>query len=340
MLMEAAPQVDPDFKIMLMPDMNAEFKGEKEPVKLTKAIQTLGNYPSALRLDDGKLVICPFLTEARTPEWWKSWIDSMKDAGTPVAFMPMVLGQANWKEGYGSIAFGASEWGPRSPAAVAGMRDTPAQYHKKGLIWMAPVAPQDMRPKDFIYWETKNTVAFRMMWENAIKGEADWVQLITWSDYSEATEILPSSGTQYLFYDLTTYYATWFKTGEQPKIVRDVLYYSHRLHSTEAEPDLTKQKKKFTRRENEPDSNQVELLAFLKEPGTLQIELAGKTYTQEAPAGITSFMVPLANGRPRFKLIRGGNPTINFEGNWEISDKITYQNFLYCGGSSSRPPVN
>ena len=56
---------------------------------------------------------------------------------------------------------------------------------------------------------------------HAIDGGADWVQLITWNDYGEHTEIAPSTGTQHAFYDLTAYYTAWFKTGAAPRIVRD-----------------------------------------------------------------------------------------------------------------------
>ena len=71
---------------------------------------------------------------------------------------------------------------------------------------MAPVRPQDCRPRAGMAGEAHNSELFRAMWQTAIDYNAGWVQLVTWSDYSEGTEIAPSTGTRWAFYDLTAYY--------------------------------------------------------------------------------------------------------------------------------------
>jgi hypothetical protein len=264
----------------------------------------------------------------------------MKNGGNDIAFLPLFQGWERFAKDFAPISFGFSDWGARSPKVQAAGHKAPAHAHQHVSVWMAPVASQDMRPRAQIYFEAGNSETLRVMWENAILGGADWVQLITWNDYSEHTEVSPSTGTQYAFYDLSAYYITWFKTGEPPKIVRDVLYYFHRTQPTDARPDITKQVKRFSLAGgSDPPRNEIELLAFLSMPGTLEIELRGKVNRIEAHAGMTSFRIPLDNGRPIFRLLRDGRTVKSVQSAFEISDQVVYQDLLYRGGSSSRPPL-
>ena len=336
-LLDAAARADPGFKILLMPDMEAVFKGQ--PGKLKEAVHALAKHPAVLRLDDGRLVVSPFNAQNRPAEWWKEWLGEMKKEGVEIAFVPLFQGWERYAKDYAPISAGLSDWGWRVPTGNRQWRSVPARAHKYAPIWMMPVAPQDMRPNQMIYWEAGNSESYRVIWEAAIEGGADWVQLITWNDYSEHAHIAPSLCTQWAFYDLAAYYAQWFKTGQRPAIVRDVLYYFHRTQPTTAAPDAAKQPKRFAVQGGEKPRDEVELLAFLVQPGTLEIEIAGQKQQKEADAGSTSFKVPLAKGRPVFRLLRAGKEVLKVVSQFEISDRIVVQDLLYRGGSSSRPPV-
>ena len=211
LLLDAAQRVDPAFPILLMPDMEAEFKAH--PERMADACRELGAHPAALRMPDGRLVVSPFNAQNRDAAWWKGWLDGMKAAGTPVAFLPLFQGWERHAKEFGPISAGMSDWGWRVPGWNRRWRDVPGRAHAFAPVWMMPVEPQDVRPKDGTYWEAGNSESFRVMWENAILGGADWVHLITWNDYSESAEIAPSTGTQYAFYDLAAFYAAWFKMG-------------------------------------------------------------------------------------------------------------------------------
>ncbi len=335
MLLEAANRKGDGFKIMLMPDIEA-FK--TIPESLTNLIKTLAAYPAAYRLKDGRLVVAPYNAQGLTATWWTNWLTSMKNQGIDIALFPVFQDWSKYAPTYAPISYGMSDWGWRSTKIQASWKDVPAKAKAFGPLWMMPVAPQDMRPYSQTYSEAANSAEYRVMWENAIQGGADWVQLITWNDYSENTSIRPSTRTQYSYYDLTAYYTTWFKTGTKPEIKRDVLYYFYRIHSTSAP---TIQSKPFTTAAGtDAPSNQIELLAFLVSPGTLEIEIDGKVTRQDAPAGMSSFLVPLSNGKPIFRLLRENNSIIVLPGAFEINNMITYQNLLYYGGSNSRPAVN
>lgn len=334
MLLEAADRTDRGFKIMLMPDMDV-FKSI--PDSLARVIRTLNTYPAAYRLADGRLVVSPYNAQQMSAAWWSFWLATMKNQGIDIAFVPVFQDWSKYAPGYSSISYGMSDWGWRSPKTQTSWRNVPAQAKAYASVWMMPVAPQDMRPKSQTYAEAGNSEEYRVMWENAILGNADWVQLITWNDYSEHTCITPSIGTQYSFYDLTAWYTTWFKTGTMPEIKRDVLYYFYRIHSISASHQ---QPKPFAiAAGTDIPRNEIELLAFLVSPGILEIEINGKKSRRDASAGMSSFKVPLAQGFPIFRLLRGNKTKIVLKGAFEINNTITYQNLLYYGGSNSRLPV-
>ncbi len=232
--------------------------------------------------------------------------------------------------------YGASSWGVRTVAGAAGLHDVPAQVHAAGLLWMGPVAPQDSRPKDFNFTEANNSAAFRAQWDAAITGGADWIQLVTWNDYSEDSEISPSSQTNDAFYDLSGYYTTWLKTGAQPPIERDALYYFHRAHSMDptVAPPSAMQTMPFTAVNGSTMANDIEVVGFLTAPGTLEIDVGATTQTLDVPAGIQSFTIPLVEGTPTFKLVRGGSTVVTLTSATAIDNTIAYQDPLYHAGAS------
>lgn len=338
-LMDVANSIDTGFKVMLMPDMEAEFK--QKPGNLLPALRILARHPAAYRLADGRLVVSPYNAQNQNVAWWKSLLATLKAEGIDVAFFPVFQGWSGYAPTYAAISYGMSDWGDRSPTVNRSGIFTPSRVHAYGTKWMAPVSPQDARPKDFIYWEARNSENYRVMWENAIRGGADWVQIITWNDYSESTEVAPSSGTQWSFYDLTAYYTTWFKTGTMPAVNRDMLMYFHRKHSTAAAANLAKQTRPYGRvTGSDTAANDVEVLAFATAASTLELTVGGKTTTQSVAAGMTSVRVPLAEGTPSFRLLRGGAAVATVMSGFPINNSITYQDLLYRSGSSTRALVN
>ena len=334
MLLDAAAEIDPEFKIVLMPDMEA-FKDKTD--KIAGAIKTLGSYPAAYRLNDGRLVVAPYNAQNQNAEWWKNWLMQMKSVGTDIAFFPTFQEWKKHAEAFAGISYGMSDWGWRSVSTQSSWVDVPMEAKSYGPLWMMPVCPQDMRPREQRYWEAENSSQYRLMWENAIIGSADWVQLITWNDYAEHTVIAPSSGSQYAFYDLTAYYVTWFKTGIEPVVTRDVLYYFYRNHSTLVLPKKQAKPMKVDHGSDKP-SNQIEVLAFLPSPGILEIEINGIRKRTDAQAGINSFKIPIIAGQPIFRLIRNHETEITLPGAFPIVNEIDYQNLMYYGGSNSRLP--
>jgi hypothetical protein len=211
-----------------------------------------------------------------------------------------------------------------------------------------PIDPQQFRPKDYMYWEAGNSAAFRSGWTSAIAGHSTWVQLVTWNDFSESSQIQPYSdatlrsdiGTGY--YNLTGYYAAWFTSKVQPTITHDVLYYFYRREPSGAagakQSELDQVLGGVAQAQDE-----IELLAFLTAPGVLKITIGGQTYTQDAPAGVTSFKIPSQPGTPLFTLSRNEADVFSFQGGVEIyghsgipSGEI---DMTYWSGSASKSAV-
>lgn len=339
MLLDAAKRVDPGFHIVLMPDMTSAFSGTDAAARteIVTAMKSVASHPSVYRLADGKVVISPFGADKRSASWWSSVVGDLKAAGVEVALLPLYV--SPWEAATKTLAatvplYGTSTWGPRTVAGALGLADAAKKAHDLGLVWMAPVAPQDSRPKDLIFTEPTNSKAFRTLWDSAIAGDADWVQLITWNDYSEDSEIAPSSQIHGAFYDLTAYYTTWFKTGVQPTIARDALFYFHRVQDMSIAPDLTKQKNAYMPVNGAAPVNEIELVAFLTAPGTLEIEIGGKVQKADVPAGIQTLRAPIAAGSPKFSLIRSGTTVVSVTSSSPITATVVYQDPLYHAGSS------
>jgi hypothetical protein len=335
-LFNAAAVVDPTFKCVIMPDMAAEFS--TEPNNVVPAIEALAKSPAAYRLADGRLVVAPFDAQLQSPTWWKNILAELKTAGVNVAFVPLFQGWRTYSTAYASISYGFADWADDNPVGSAMFNGaSPASaVHKYVTTWMAPVSPQDFRPKDLDYQEAENTTNYRINWQGAIANNADWVQVVTWNDYSESTEISPSSKTQYSFYDLTAYYIQWFKTGVQPAITHDVVYYLHRAQPSSVIPNPAVQPDQYVNYGSTATSNNLEILSFMTKPSTIKIVDGASVTTQNVPAGMTSTMVALQPGQISFQVIRSGATVTSGVSPWAVGLTAPYQNFLYEGGSSSR----
>lgn len=341
MLLAAAQAVDSRFKIVVMPDLSALGSDSAAVVQI---IAAAANSPAAYRLSDGSLVVSAFDAGLASAAWWQSVLNTLSGQGIKVAFVPTFLGWSGYAAAFAPFSYGFGDWGTATAPASAAMQSAPATVHSTyNKIFMMPVDPQQFRPKDTLFWEAGNSGAFRSAWNSAIQGDADWVQVVTWSDFSESSEVQPytdatlnpSIGTGY--YDLNGYYAAWFSTGQQPTITHDVLYYFYRREPTTAAASA--QSTMDTTTSTPAASDNIELLAFLTAPGELSITIGGNTYTQSAKAGVTSFTIPTQPGIPQFALSRNGAPVFAFNGGVQIYGMSglpsQVEDLTYWSGSAS-----
>ncbi len=339
-MIDIAAQEFDDFYVLVMPDMNSL----SDPGDFVKIVRALNNKPAAYRLADGTLVVAPYLADNYSPTWWVQQVDKLRAEGIKLMLWPVYQGWGEdledfisaYPSRYRDYLYGVSDWGPRTPTAGGRLGAAVASAHAQGVKWMSPVAPQDMRPKSMIFTEAGNSEALRNLWMSAINGGADWVQLISWNDYSEATEIAPSTGTGFGFYDLSTYYVQWFKLG-RPAIKRDAVYAFYRPHHSDAPlAPSSPQSLVMQAMNGEAPRDQIEMVAFLKAPAKLQIEINGYVYEKQAAAGMAVFRIPLTEGTPIFNVVRNGKVVESMRGAVDITGNVEIQNLLYHGMSSRR----
>jgi hypothetical protein len=213
---DSAAALAPNFYLVLEPD--GDILKSATSAQMASLVLQLATSPNIFKLPDGRPLLVPFGPNAESPEYWQEVVMRLEHAGQKVAFVPDLVGFVGNYKRFASISPGMSFWGPRDRLTATSrllQREINAA-RADGKIWMQPVTPQDARPKNMIFWEAENTTLFRTLWQQAMDYKAKYVHIITWNAYAEATQIAPSSGTQFLFNDLAAYYIAWFKTGVPP----------------------------------------------------------------------------------------------------------------------------
>lgn len=303
-LCAAAQAVDPAFRILLMPDMEAEFKAS--PGKLVPFLAEAGRHPSVMRLEDGRLAVAPFNAQAQSPEWWR---DTIAAAGGPerIAFVPLF--QAWWKhrDAYRALCWGMGDWGASawSEESGEGRRGAPAAARALGLPWFSPVRVQDFRARSQLTFEAGCGRMLDASWRTAIDGDAAWAHLITWNDYAEGTEFAPSTATGCAPLLMTAWYARRFTSGAWPAVEDDALVWSTRIQRLADAP--------LPFRLVGSAVEESEATVFARAPAELVWEFAGSAERVPVPAGVTVVRRPLAEGPVRLRLERAGTAVAQSE---------------------------
>jgi hypothetical protein len=343
-LLQASRNVDPGFKIMLMPDMTGTNMLAKDAPTMAKYLAQLGASPAAYRLADGRLVVSPFTAERKTVSYWTEVMSIMKNTyGTPVAFLPLFQDERKWRDAFDPISYGMSNWGNRNPAGnnpTTTHADSPkgriAAVHALGQTWMQPVSVQDQRPRAGIFDEAQNTQNLRNTWQIARENGAELVQLPTWNDYPEGTQIAPSAENGWSYLDMSAYYLSWYKTGSAPKVVRDAVYVTHRKQPHAALPSYAQTLLMKLRGGSSPARDTVEALTFLTAPGTVRIQVGTSSYSCEVSAGVDTCTVPLGVGRVSATVERNGTPITAVESPATVTRTPYVQDLQYVASSSGR----
>ncbi|OJT03884.1 Glucan endo-1,3-alpha-glucosidase agn1 [Trametes pubescens] len=130
---------------------------------------------------------------------------------------------------------------------LALVEDSAHTYMTSIAPWFFTHFGADTYNKNFIY-DCDNQLYARR-WETIIsnRDSVDIVQLLTWNDFGESHYLGPIHGNlppgadawtdgfdHTGFLEITSYFATWFKTGEQPTVAQDQLLMWARPHPKDA----------------------------------------------------------------------------------------------------------
>lgn len=336
LLLTAAHEEDPGFRIQLMPDMTALTA--TTPASLADSLAELARHPSAHRLPDGRLVVSPFKAEEKDPDWWRAMMRALESRhGIRTALVPLFLDFTPDRESYAAISHGLSEWGARTPDRQAGAVADARRAHRLGKIWMHPVSVQDARPNQGLFDEAGNTETLRASWEAAIESDADWVQLTTWNDYSEGSHVAPSLHNGHAYLDLSSYYLTRFKTGAWPKILRDTLYLTARVQFVDDVPPATRQPQVIRPRPGTATPRDtVEVLSFLTAPADVRTRTGSVGDSHRAPSGVHAHLLPLRTGHSSATVVRGGTTTTTVTSRYPARRPVDRQDLQYYAVTSGR----
>jgi len=377
---EAARQLDTDFKLFFSADA-ATLRNLDQ--NIPDMVERFYEHPNQFRCGEKRVLS----TWYGRPDTYRHIIDDMKADGYDVCFVPMIRTH-NYKMRYsyetilefflgnphmdGIFYFGVDD-------SVKGIIHCNAISRRVtqnlGKIYMAGVGPayNSANLRDFQGYR-----GYGAIWEGIIRDRADWVEVFTWNDYNEDSNLMPWRwqrdwekhyyNRDESFLDVTGYYTRWFKSRRRPEITQDRVYYAYRNRShwlrrewnpvREEWEDLTMRgyERHPGRMAAAPDQihddvqDKIYATTFLTEPAELTIEIDGETYTFQQPAGVAHVDVPLAGGIPQFTLQRDGDELVSFAGRKQIIDEETQTkenswasyhlaNRLWTGGAAVGPVV-
>lgn len=234
---------------------------------------------------------------------------------------------------------GEGSWGGGDdPATIAGLSNQTSAAHGRGKKYMAPIGGGQIRRSSGKFDETLNTEGLRRVWKKAIDEGSDYVQLVTWSDYSEGAEHAPSEARGYVHLILDAYFGQWWKTGTAPTILRDEIIISHRQSPRNATPQkssTTHLNQWTTAGRGGPFSavrDAVEVLTFLTAPDVVTVTIGGQNYSHTAPAGLYAKTYSMAPGVVSATISRGTSVTMFAP----ITNSPVRENAVYLAASAIR----
>lgn len=262
-----------------------------------------------------------------------------------------------------SIIDGSFYWGiagvPGSGGALDQLHSSDAYssvLQANHKLYMAPVALQFWGANANRYYEYSGAAGMRAMWMDAIQvSHPDWVEIITWNDFIEGTYISPIEdpnrypnanfltgsgvplGIRDYFHshaaggDLMRYFIDWYKTGKQPAITSDTIYWFYRTQSIKTDAEIPPVTHKYG-----PIHDAIYITANLTAPAILRVQSGRRTTTIQLPAGSHDVTAPFDSGNtPAFELLRGGRMLLCGNGRDAIQKSPRFNNFYYSTGELS-----
>jgi glucan endo-1,3-alpha-glucosidase len=353
MMYKAAEQLGTGFKLFFSVD-------DSDANEIVAMISSHANRANSFRYQD-KLVVSTFA--ANNVDWQNSVFLPLKKAGIDVFFVPYfappggepwnsisnVLAKYNFLDGLFYFAAGtASDITNRNQAYSRACKNA-------GKLFMGGYSPNYWGcrwPKNSgrPYYETQGGEGTVAQWMWIIANQPDWVEITTWNDFNESTYILPVddpgrytnaqtphrySHAGYL--ELSKRYISWYKTGQEPPISQDALFYFYRIHSTNAVAGDTNDFPVHLWPNNGDVQDVIYATVFLTAPAQLEI-ISGKTLTTNSlPAGMSHVRTPFMPGAQIFAVKRNGTMVLFAQGPDILSQIKNYDYFPASGYVYGKP---
>ncbi|BAU55726.1 endo-1,3-alpha-glucanase family glycosylhydrolase [Mucilaginibacter gotjawali] len=239
---------------------------------------------------------------------------------------------------------GSPSYGSSSTSILKSGEEISKACHQNGLTYMAQVSPLVFQSKKIPngrpprYYDYPGGEGIIAQWKSIIDVQRpEWVELVTWNDWDESTYFSPMLNIEKYsihvrhqengFYKshagyaaLNKYYIDWYKSGRQPAIQNDRIFYFYRTHPNNAVAPNDSIGKSLVKNGDIKDNLYVTVM--LTTPADLVIETGGTEKVFHVKQGISNIEFPFKPGAQRFKLTRNG--TVIMQGSGE--DIVTHIN--------------
>lgn len=339
-LVDAAVSLHTDFKIIPMIDTTGEAAAETSPTDLAHALDYFVGKASSYYLPDGRFLVTSFFADKETPQWWSDRLQAIADEDHVKTAFHAGLLDLNRMRDYASIATFVGPWsyGADPQEIESTVPGAAAEARSLGLGWMGSALSQNVRPAQGTFDEAANSEALRSSWARIEREHADLVQAVTWNDFSEGSQLEPSTGRSWGPAAIGAYYAEEWKTGRTPTVLRDELILSHRdqpLDGVSFQSGQTSlMKQNTTGQTATAPRNDVEALTYLTAPATVTVTIGGVRHSYAAPAGEHAETFPLALGSVSGAVRRGGTEVAAVQSPFPVTDNPVSQDRQYFFVSS------
>lgn len=359
---EAARQLGTGFQLLISMD----YCCGNNLQDTSDAFELVKNHPNQFRYD-GKPVLSTYGGESRNPETGQQKIDLVHTLGGVFVafFFPASYGEHVTLADLAQLSRDYANLDGYFYFGAAGVGDSIARANRmhanhwlpKGKIFMAGISPY-YRSSGRLY-ETQGFKSMAQEWEGAIRDNATWVQIVTWNDWVEKSYVAPFGtiaetkiwgGTDdgfgpvnyshVAYLDASRYYIDWFKTGVQPTITDDQLFYFYRPEPKSAAGQH------LTRSEIERGIQNIQgaitlqdklfVTTFLTAPARLTIYSGKKMQAFNLSVGIQHIDMPYELGQQRFVLQRDGKVLIDKVSEFEIKDRAGISQYNYFAGNAEK----
>ena len=352
LIYRAAQELGTGFKLFFSVDMS-------NVTDILDMVRTYARHPNQFVYRD-RIVVSTFSQERLA--WKEQVLAPLKQEGIDVFFVPYFYPrpQATELPDYATVAkllqhhagtvdglfyFGAAGTSPQLAAANTAYAQA---LREAGLLFVASYTPTywgHAQVPGRRYFETEGGEGTVRQWQALIVADPNWIEIVTWNDFNESSYVCPVENPGRYFAELLTpprhchagylelskYFITWYKTGKQPPIDRDALFYFYRPHPKDAV--ATRDDRPVTSRLGEA-TDTLYLTTLLTAPAELRVYSGENETRHSIAAGIQHLRIPSACGPQRFELTRHGERILTAEGepieaNIERYDFFTTTGFAY-----------
>ena len=330
-----------------------ESRGELFWQKLLSDLEQGGN-PSRLQIRDappfanGAASSTPLRVELVTAFFWGGELpDANAIAKGLASYQDLIGGSFYWGIA-GVPGLGGEDQLPSSQAYASAL-------HAASKLYMAPICFQFWGANAARNYDYSGFQGLRRMWMDAIdSAQPEWVEIITWNDFIEGSYVSPIDDparyasandlgasvapvdtlnffhTHSGAYELLRFFIAWYKTGRQPTIASDSVFWSYRSQLVQTP---AAQKRLAGIRLHGPSEDKLYVTANLTTAAELDVHIGGTVERVKLPAGSHDIALPLLPGAaPQFALHRDKQVLATGSGADSITDTGVWPNLYQSTG--------